>query len=409
MQQRFDYIDPAFGTRGWLMFHGGEARLSVGGCRVQAGLTPQRLAALAVNMTRKQRVLGLHVDGAKCGLDLAPESPHKREILARFLAFLGPHLAERFSMGCDMGTTFAELERLAAAQGLPSVKHAIASAQGLTEAAYDERIAVLRRPVGAMTLGERRAGHALAHAAIAAARHAPPGAAPTYAVQGFGTLGRAAAYSLHEAGMTVVAVADRDGCVVDGNGLDVIRMLELEPGGSVSHAPVPGTRCRADELFHHPAGTLLLAATEHSMSRSAAAVVAAGAVVVGANCGLCDAALSVLERRRLLVVPDFVGGAGGSASMEALFGPHRAPLPHEVLATVERMMVRLVDELVVQAARAASTVTAAALARVRTTVASAALTPYGHSPLRCAAGAATTSQPRGGLVAVAPSSDAEDR
>jgi glutamate dehydrogenase (NAD(P)+) len=409
MLKRFTYVDPVHGNRGWLVYDGAEARLSVGGCRVQAGLTVQRLDRLAANMTRKQRVLGLFIDGAKCGLDLAPEAPYKAEVLGRFIAFLGPHLAERFSMGCDMGTTFRELERHAHGQGLPSVKHAIARAQGLTETAYQARIAVLDQPVGAMTVGERRAGHALAHVAIAAGRRRRLGAPPTYAVQGFGTLGRATAYSLYEAGMTLVAVADLDGCVWNEDGLDVPGMLKLDPRESVLHTAVAAARGGTEELFGRSADTLVLAATEDGVSRAAATGLRAATVVVGANCGLSNAAHTVLEERGVFVIPDFVGGAGGSASMEALFGPLDAPGPREVLDTVKRMMGRLVDELVDEAHRRDGTVTAAALARIRNSTVVAGRTPYGHSTLWDRLGDPDGGERHGVLIAVAPRNEGDER
>ena len=71
------FEDAPAGVRGWLAYDGEARPLAVGGCRLQRGLTAELLEALAARMTLKERVLGLNVDGAKCGLDYDPCAPGK--------------------------------------------------------------------------------------------------------------------------------------------------------------------------------------------------------------------------------------------------------------------------------------------------------------------------------------------
>lgn len=76
---------------------------------------------------------------------------------------------------------------------------------------------------------------------------------------------------------------------------------------------------------------VVLAACQNAVDLDQAHRLRAGAVVVGANLGLSRATEQVLHLREVAVVPDFVGGSGGSASMDALFGPARCPSPEEML------------------------------------------------------------------------------
>ena len=200
------YQDPAEGFRGWLAYDGQESPLAAGGCRMQAGLTARRAGRAGGRMTLKQRVLGINVDGAKCGIDYDPRAAGAQAALGRFMEFLSDELRTRFSMGPDMGTKWHELQYLAARAGLPSIKYAIKTAQGLTDTRvlHPHRRGLDDR-VGPLTLTQRRAGHALAHAAIAAARAAGVTGTISCAMQGFGNLGLAAACSLAEEG----ARADR--------------------------------------------------------------------------------------------------------------------------------------------------------------------------------------------------------
>lgn len=335
------YVDPIEGFGGYLAFSGRCHRLAAGGLRVQRGLDEQTVARLADTMTLKERLLGLAVDGAKAGMDYDPEAPGKPDAVRRFLRFLRPHLLERLSLGPDMGTTWPEIETAAHEVGLVSVKGAIASAQELDDDDFLARLRLLDEEVDGATLGARRAGHALAYATLAAAEAAGiAGRVPRIGIQGFGTLGRATAMALTEAGMTPTAVTDAHTC------------LHCYPDDVPGAAPSRSGHRRAPSvpvdvepphrMLDLPLDVLVLAACENALSQDRAERLEAAAVVVGANLGLAADVEQLLHRRGILVVPDFVGGCGGSASMDALFGPPTRPTPGEVLQRLGARMRALV-------------------------------------------------------------------
>ncbi|MCT2590982.1 hypothetical protein LHJ74_13860 [Streptomyces sp. N2-109] len=391
MVHLIEYRDPVEHCPGFLVYDGTACRLAVGGCRMKAGLTADTLRTLSARMTLKQRVLGLNADGAKCGVAYDPEGPRRSAVLRRFLEFLGDELRRRFSMGADMGTRFEELDSLAAGSGIGSVKYAVRVAQRLPEPEFYARMRLLDASVGGLTVGQRRAGHALAHAALAAAAHAGRRPARLSCVlQGFGTLGRAAALALLEQGVRVTAVADEHGCVVDPRGLDIARMLATD-----QRRPVPGLlgsvlRLPSQSLFDLPADMLILAGGDDALTERQATLLPVPIVAVGANCGLRDEAERLLAERGSLVVPDFIGGIGGSASMEALFGPTRTPEPREVLDTVAAMMRELVGDILAGARDQRLLPREVALAIAQSTGVSPGERPYGGSPYR-----ATTRAPHG--------------
>lgn len=347
------YEDPEEGFRGFLAYAGGSAPLAAGGLRVQRGLRGETIVALAEAMALKERVLALNVDGAKCGIDYDPASPGKHAAMLRFLRFLTPHLRDRLSLGPDMGTAFEEIEALARQAGLSSVKAAIARAQGLPEPEVLRRLELLDEPLGPLTLGRRRAGHALAQATLAALRHV--GSArhrASCALQGFGTLGKAAALSLHEAGVRITAIADEHGSLRRDEGLDVPTLVTLPPWAPVAeqgrHA-IAGDRAVPLQLS---VDAVVLGACEDGMSTRVAAELPAAAVVVGANRGLSDAAEAVLHERGIPVVPDFVAGAGGSAAMDALFAAPRAGTAGQVLDRTAAVLDVLTHDVLTRAREA---------------------------------------------------------
>lgn len=355
------YVDPVDGFRGYLAVSGCGHRLAAGGLRVDAGVTESTVVRLAEAMRLKERLLGLAVDGAKAGIDYDPRSPGKRDALRRFLGFLRPHLLERLSLGPDMGTGWAEIEDLAHEEGIVSVKMAAGKAQGLEREDFGRRIKLLDAEVGGSTLGERRAGHALAHAALGAIAAAGiSGRAVRIGIHGFGTLGRAAAVSLTEAGVTPVAATHEHTC------------FELDRHGDATTAVLGDDL----DLFQVPLDVVVLASCEDVLSAALAAGLEVAAVVVGANLGLSGPVEELLDRRGVLVVPDFVGGCGGSASMDALFGPPRCPAADDVLDRVGSRMRALVATMFDRSREIGGTSRQAALAMSETEVPSGK--PYGR-------------------------------
>lgn len=392
--QVLEYTDSVTGCAGYLVYDRMDCRLAAGGCRVQPDLTAATLGALAARMTIKQRVLGLNVDGAKCGLAYDPRAADRDEVLQRFLHWMRDALLRRYSMGCDMGTQFDSLERLAANVGVASVKYAVKTAQEFTDAEFRRRLALLHAPVGRYTVGQRRAGHALAAATITAARAVGHRAHGLHVgLQGFGNLGRAAAESLIEAGAHVIALADEHGCIVNPHGLDIPAMLASDKSRPVPRLSGHSLRLPGSALFDLPVDVLVLAGGADVMTPEQAAVLPIPVVVVGANYGLGACTERILIDRGTLVVPDFVGGAGGSASMEALFGPETTPSPEGVLDLLAALMNELVSDIVSGARTRGVAPSQVAADIAASAVVSPDRRPYGSSPY------VVRQHPRGNRVA----------
>lgn len=230
-----------------------------------------------------------------------------------------------------------------------------------------------------MTLAERRAGHALAHAAIAAGRWVVPSGCLRVGVQGFGTLGRGTMLALAEAGVAVTAVADESACLLSDKGLDVLTLLRLPHGAHlVGHPSSGGIVAPRAALFEVPVDVLVLAACEDAVSVIQAESLPALSVVVGANLGLNGQVEDLLAGRGVPVVPDFVGGCGGSASMDALFGPDSCPSSQEVLAQLAARMKELVRQVLGQSVELGATPREAGLALGTTNRPAVAGRPYGR-------------------------------
>ncbi|MFQ5646667.1 MAG: Glu/Leu/Phe/Val dehydrogenase dimerization domain-containing protein [bacterium] len=343
------YTDPVEGFNGYLAIDSNRYRIAAGGFQVQLGLTAEKLNRMAHNMTLKQQVGGIKVDGAKCGIDYDPKSPGRTEAMKRFLTAIKPYLKDRYSMGADLNTTQFEIDSLVKSIDLPAAKIAIAKAQGLKHKEFMYRYEMLYQEVGGVFLGRRRAGHGVAMAALAVLDLVGVGRRGKVVIQGFGSLGRAAALSLYLSGVKIIAVADRDQCIIAKNpdrGLNIKELWHHALGTLLPKRESPEYRSGGrEEIYAVEADAFLPCAIENAVDEEKARDLPVKVVATGANLALSREAEAVFFERGVMVVPDFVAGAGGSISMDGLFGIERQVSPQKVLDHVEQRMRQIVTEI----------------------------------------------------------------
>ena len=347
-----EYTDPLEGFKGWAVIHALSHKLCAGGVRVQKGLTLDCVRDLARNMTIKMLIAGIRADGAKCGINYDPHSPGKNEALFRFIRAIRPFILERYSLGPDLNVKMCELEEIAERLSIPAVKMAIARAQGFDLPSFLKRYRTLKQPVGHATLGRLRAGFGLAAACqgVLEFLNIPPQEA-TVAIQGFGGLGSAAAYTLHEAGIKVIAIADEEKSLISTNNqsLDIKAMLPATTNCGTGYLPSSGVNGRygdPSEIFDVKCDVFIPAAIENVITVDNAGVLPIKAVVTGANLAVTHKAEKMLNDRGIIVIPDFVAGCGGSLSMDGLFGPEIEPSAQEVLNHVDKRMRKIVKKVI---------------------------------------------------------------
>ncbi len=375
-----EYVDPLEGFRGWLAIDCLAHRLCAGGLRVQKGLTRECVVNLARNMTLKMRIAGIRADGAKSGIDYDPCAPGKQEALYRFFRAMEPFIRQRYSMGPDLNTTMPELDGVAARLGIPSIKIAIAHAQGLDQDQFRQRIGVLRRPAGFATLGRMRAGAGLAAACLGALEFLGiPAHRATVVIQGFGGLGAAAAHFLHRSGVRIRGIADceKSLCADGGRSLDIDELTAEGDHGLLPHNSSSGHYDRSARIYEIPCDVFIPAAVEQSVTAREAETLQIRALVCGANLAVTPEAEMVLHERGIVLVPDMVAGCGGSLSMDGLFGPPVPPDVDQVLESVATKMRSIVHRVLARSRQDDILPRAAALALCRETPVYPAARPYG--------------------------------
>jgi glutamate dehydrogenase (NAD(P)+) len=345
-----EYTDPDEQFQGWLVIDDFGNSMCAGGMRVQAGLSREHVIAMARNMTMKMRICGLPIDGAKCGINYPPGSTGKKAAMTRFMAAIRPYIEERYSMGPDLNTNMDELEGIAHDLGLPSVKMAIAKAQGLDIPTFQARYDILCQPaIHSWSLGRLRAGFGVAMAALATLQAlAIPIKGARIAVQGFGNLAKAAIVALSEAGVLITAIADAEKCLLvnPGHLLPLHELLD-HPGTLLP----PITKHVSYQILDKQAimsqdcDLLILAAVENVITKTNADSIKAKSVIPGANLAVTADGDAALFARGVVALPSFVAGCGGSLSMNGLFGPSQPPTPRQVLDYISKAMHAMVNKI----------------------------------------------------------------
>ncbi len=133
----------------------------------------------------------------------------------------------------------------------------------------------------------------------------------TAVVQGFGNVGYHVARLLDEIGVSVVAVSNVNGGLVNPRGIDPLRVTE----GSGEQGPgleyPESDKISNEELLKLECDILVLAAIEGQLTRDNAHEVKAKVVLEGANGPTTPFADTILEDKNVYVIPDILANAGG--------------------------------------------------------------------------------------------------
>lgn len=145
------------------------------------------------------------------------------------------------------------------------------------------------------------------------------------AIQGFGNVGGHMAHYLHDAGYTVVAVADSQGGIYAADGIDPVRIEKYKHRtGSVTGEYCEGSVCDIERmkldnvrhitneaLLELPCDILIPAALDTVITEDNASKIHARYILELANGPTTPEADAILEQRKIRVVPDVLANAGG--------------------------------------------------------------------------------------------------
>ncbi|MDO5672522.1 MAG: Glu/Leu/Phe/Val dehydrogenase [Actinomycetaceae bacterium] len=275
-----------------------------GGVRFAPNVDLDEVRALAMLMTWKCSLLNLPYGGAKGGVNVDPRnySDHELErITRRYTAEIIPIIGPDIDIPApDIGTN---------EQNMAWMMDTFSVAKGHTVLGV-----VTGKPISLGGSQGRAASTSRGVEVIALRALEKAGLDPkntTASVQGFGKVGRGAARFLFDDGVTITAVSDMYGGLVNPAGIDIPALEKFvdETGKVVGF---PGANpATGDDILEADVDLLVPAAVEGVITEENAARIKARVIVEGANGPTTPEADAILNAAGKMVVPDILANAGG--------------------------------------------------------------------------------------------------
>ncbi len=268
-----------------------------GGMRFVPDVTVSEVARLARAMTYKNALAELPFGGAKAGLRGDPKKINKAEWMKAFALKLKELIPAVYIAGPDMNTTEKEMDEFAKALNNPGAATGKSAAMG-----------GLPHELGST-------GYGVARSTLVALKHKNIDVnGVTVAIEGFGNVGTFTAKFLSEEGAKIVAISDSAGTLYVAEGIDYAKAMDVKAKtGSVTNYP-GGKKLAASDLFGLQVDVLIPGARPDVITAANQSHVKAKIVVEAANIPMSVEVERQLEKRGVLVLPDFLANAGGVIS-----------------------------------------------------------------------------------------------
>lgn len=275
-----------------------------GGIRYHQNVTLSEVAALATLMTFKGSLLSLPLGGGKGGITVDPTKlsrAEKQAMTRRYASELSAHIGPHIDIPApDMGTD---------AQAMAWIMDTYSQ-----EVGYAQPGVVTGKPIevggslgrsGATGLGVVF----IAEKALEKIGRKLSGA--TFAIQGFGNVGRSAVISAHERGAKVIAISDVSGGIHNEKGIDIPDLLKYVSENKFVKGYPKAEVISNEALLELPCDVLAPCAMENQITEKNAPRVQAKIVCEGANGPTNNEATKILHERDILICPDILANGGG--------------------------------------------------------------------------------------------------
>ena len=318
---QISWRDRETGSRGYLVIDRLVRGVSSGGLRMRDGCTLDEVRGLAAGMTAKEALNydpnGRYVPlgGAKGGIDFDPQDPRAIHVLRRYLEAVRPYIERFWTMGEDLGLRQDVIDTVLAEIGVPSSIQAVYPLLDDETKARRRLAAAFRIVVDGVRLDELVGGYGVAEATLIGINRLGL-EDPRVFVQGFGSMGGAAARYLARAGLKIVGIADAVGIITNPAGLDVENLLLTRNSyGEMDRAELrPGDeQIPLRHWLDIEAEVLVPAAVSYAIHAGNQESVRAKLIVEAANMPVTAEAEMPLTERGVLILPDIVANSATNA------------------------------------------------------------------------------------------------
>lgn len=334
----FEWSDPETEAVGWVVINSLRGGAAGGGTRMRVGLDRREVESLAKTMEVKFTVSGPPIGGAKSGINFDPQDPRKHGVLERWYKAVTPLLKNYYGTGGDLNVDeIHEVIPITEDYGLWHPQEGVVN--GHFKPRENEKIHQIGQlrfgvskvvedpyfspdPSRKFVIADMITGYGVAvsvmhHYALRGEEYKGKKAI----IQGWGNVGASAAYYLAQAGISVVGIIDRQGGLINQQGMtfDEVKTLFLEKEGNsltgenlLSFDEVNSKIWDTEaEIFLPCAASRLI--TKDQVDRMSAAgleVIASGANVPFADSEIFFGPIMEYTDKKVSIIPDFISNCG---------------------------------------------------------------------------------------------------
>lgn len=340
----FEWKDAETDAEGWVVINSLRGGAAGGGTRMRKGLDRREVESLAKTMEVKFTVSGPAIGGAKSGINFDPADPRKKAVLQRWYKAVMPLLKNYYGTGGDLNVDeIHEVIPITEAYGLWHPQEGVVNGHlNVPEGEKIKRIGQLRLGVSKVVedahfspdlsrkyvVADMITGYGVAEAV----RHYYVNKGISMAgkkvlIQGWGNVGAAAAWYLAQEGAVITGIIDRDGGLIQPEGLDLTAITRLFLNKDGNKLQAEGTLPFAEvnnRIWDMPCDIFIPAAASRLVTQDQAErLIRAGLEVVscGANVPFADkeiffGPIARLVDSQVALIPDFIANCG----MARVFG-----------------------------------------------------------------------------------------
>lgn len=295
-----EVYEPVTEMHGFLIIDNTKLGIGKGGIRMSPSVSIEEVAKLARAMTLKNALASLPFGGAKAGIVADAKTiskERKRGLIEAFAFSIKEFCPSIYIAGPDIATGSEEMSWFTGALKNPK------AATGKP------------RELGGIPHEIGSTGYGVSIAAISALRYLKKDIKKTsFAVEGFGNVGRFTAKFLSEAGAKLIAVSDSKGMVYNKAGINFKKLCEVkDKRGSIIEYP----NCEVlatNKILEIDAELLVTAAIPDLIKQSNIPKLKYNIVVQGSNIPASAEAEELMHKKGILVIPDIIANAGGVIS-----------------------------------------------------------------------------------------------
>lgn len=374
----FEWSDQETGAEGWAVINSLRNGAAGGGTRMRIGLDKREVESLAKTMEIKFTVSGPQIGGAKSGINFDPKDPRKKDVLHRWYKAVFPLLKNYYGTGGDLNVD--EIHEVIPITENFGLWH---PQEGVVNGHYDppkpqkiHMIGRLRQGVSKTledqnyvptsdtkyTVSDMITGFGVAESI----RHfykiwGGDITEKRAIVQGWGNVGATAALYLAKYGVKIVGIIDREGGIMDAEGLDLeaIKQLFFQRQGNqlVADNIIPFDECNekiwgtGSEIFIPAAASRLVTRDQaESLIQNKLEVVACGANVPFKDEAIFYGPIAEYVDQHAALITDFISNCGMARTFAFLMDPKNDEkitddeIFKDISHTIEKALVKVYDE-----------------------------------------------------------------